>query len=69
MAQYKSFEATTDKGTPCCVINESENQYKVILGSFTRYYSSGIHVTRDIVYAGKKGWISKEKIRKGRAKV
>ena len=61
MAPYKGFAAVTDRGTPCYVINENADRYKVTLGSGHGY--AGDHTVRQVIsYSGKTGWIAKEKV-------
>ena len=63
MAALKGLYATTDKGTPCLIINQNATHYKVTLGIGHVY--AGDHAERRLVsYSGKTGWMPKDKIRR-----
>lgn len=61
MSTGKGFAGVTDRGTPCYVINEEGDRYKVTLGTYHGY--AGDHTVRRLVsYTGKTGWIAKAKV-------
>ena len=67
--KFKGFHATTDKGTPCYVINvcPDNKRYKVQLGTMGRYHGwNGEEARRDVHYNGRIGWILKSKIARGK---
>jgi hypothetical protein len=65
--KFKGFAATTNKGTPCWVMNESTLDdgtpaYKVQLGSYGRYHGWSGGARRDVHYHGAIGLMAKSKV-------